>query len=95
MKQGTLKTCSCGGAVSQMLLAVIVGLAAGCKMKQQSARTDQQIATDIQAKIKGESALAQQNIQVTVANGVATLNGTVTDDASRSLAANDSGLQSA
>jgi hypothetical protein len=74
-----------------MLMAVVVGLAAGCKTQQSAARSDQQIAADIQAKIKGESALAQQNIQVTVANGIATLNGTVTDDASRSLAANDSG----
>lgn len=74
-----------------VILAVVVGLAAGCKMKQAAAPTDQQIASDIQAKIKGESALAQQNIQVSVVNGVATLNGTVSDEASRSLAANDSG----
>jgi len=74
-----------------MLLAVVVGLAAGCKMKQSAAPTDQQIASDIQTKIKGESALAQQNIQVSVVNGVATLNGTVSDEASRALAANDSG----
>ena len=74
-----------------VLLAVVVVLAAGCKMKQSAAPTDQQIATDIQTKIKGESALAQQNIQVSVVNGVATLNGTVSDDASRALAANDSG----
>jgi len=74
-----------------MLLAVVVGLAAGCKMKQPAAPSDQQMASDIQAKIKGESALAQQNIQVSVVNGVATLNGTVSDEASRSLAANDSG----
>lgn len=74
-----------------VLLAVVVGLAAGCKMKQAAAPNDQQIASDIQAKIKGESALAQQNIQVSVANGVATLNGTVSDDASRALAGNDSG----
>jgi hypothetical protein len=73
-----------------MLLSV-VGLAAGCKMKQPAASSDQQIASAIQAKIKGESALAQQNIQVSVANGVATLNGTVSDEASRALAANDSG----
>lgn len=76
------------------LLAVVVGLAAGCRTHQPAARTDQQIATDIQAKIKGESALAQQNIQVSVADGVATLNGTVSDDASRALAANDSGTVS-
>lgn len=74
-----------------VLLAVVVGLAAGCKMKQAAAPNDQQIASDIQAKIKGESALAQQNIQVSVANGVATLNGSVSDEASRALAANDSG----
>lgn len=74
-----------------VLLALVVGLATGCKMKQAAAPSDQQIASDIQAKIKGESALAQQNIQVSVANGVATLNGTVSDEASRALAANDSG----
>jgi hypothetical protein len=70
------------------LLALAMG-AAGCR--HQAARTDQQIATDVQAKIRSESALANQNIQVSVANGVATLSGTVTDDASRALAGNDSG----
>jgi hypothetical protein len=53
-------------------------------------RDDQQIGGDIQAKITGESALTGQNIQVTVANGVATLNGKVDNDASRALAAADS-----
>lgn len=63
---------------------------AGCKMKS-SQPSDQQLTSDIQAKIKGESALANQNIQVSVVSGVATLNGTVSDDASRALAGNDSG----
>src|SRR5271156_5942164 len=54
------------------------------------ARDDQQIGSDIQAKITAESALAGQNIQVNVANGVATLNGKVDNDASRALAAADS-----
>lgn len=76
------------------LLAVVVGLASGCKTQSSATRTDQQISSDIQAKIKGESALAQQNIQVSVASGVATLNGTVSDEASRALAANDSGTVS-
>jgi uncharacterized protein YcfJ len=53
-------------------------------------RDDQQIGGDIQAKIAGESALNGQNIQVGVANGVATLTGKVENDASRSLAAADS-----
>ena len=53
-------------------------------------RNDQQIGSDIQAKITAESALTGQNIQITVANGVATLNGKVENDASRALAAADS-----
>ena len=97
MKQGTIgRMQSRWSAVmlpkaGVVLLAVVVGLVAGCKMKQPAGPTDQQVATDIQTKIKGESALAQQNIQVSVVNGVATLNGTVSDEASRALAANDSG----
>jgi hypothetical protein len=54
------------------------------------ARDDQQIGLDIQSKIKAESALNGQDIQVAVANGVATLNGKVDNDASRALAAADS-----
>jgi BON domain len=76
------------GAIALVLAA---GLIAGCKMSQSSARTDQQITSDIQAKIQGESALSGQNVQITVANGVATLSGSVTNDASRALAGNDSG----
>ena len=52
--------------------------------------SDQQIGSDIQAKIGAESALNGQNIQVSVANGVATLDGKVDNNASRSLAAADS-----
>ncbi|MFP5238051.1 MAG: BON domain-containing protein [Acidobacteriota bacterium] len=73
------------GAVLLMLAVVTIS---ACRSKQ---RTDQQIATDVQAKIQGESALAGQNIQVSAQNGVVTLNGSVSDDASRALAANDSG----
>src|SRR5215469_6442775 len=77
----------CAGAAA---LAVVLTFTAGCK-NQPAARTDQQITTDIQAKINGEGALSGQNIQVTVANGVATLSGTVPNEASRALAGNDSG----
>jgi hypothetical protein len=55
-----------------------------------AARSDQQIGSDIQAKIGAESALTGQNIQVSVANGVATLDGKVDNNASRALAAADS-----
>jgi hypothetical protein len=72
------------------VLALSMLFAAGCKTHP-AARTDQQVTADIQAKINGEGALAKQNIQVSVANGVATLSGTVSDEASRALAGNDSG----
>jgi hypothetical protein len=81
--------------IAMAVVALAVGLASGCKqqasVQQPVARTDQQITSDVQAKIQGESALAGQNVQVSVANGVATLSGTVSDDASRALAGNDSG----
>lgn len=74
---------------------LVLALMSGCKNLQTSQQpappNDQQLTSDIQTKIQGESALAGQNIQVSVSNGVATLNGTVSDEASRALAANDSG----
>lgn len=71
-------------------LAVILILAAGCR-NQPAARTDEQMAADVQARISGEKALSGQNIQVSVTNGIATLSGTASDEASRALAGNDSG----
>ncbi len=53
-------------------------------------RDDQQIGSEIQARIAAEAALNGQPIQVDVAGGVATLNGKVQNDASRALAAADS-----
>ena len=77
------------------LLAGALVLAAGCNRQQTATqpapRTDQQIASDIQAKITAESALNGQNIQVSVASGIATLSGAANDDASRALAGNDAG----
>jgi len=64
--------------------------AAAPQLAPPAPRSDQQIGSDIQAKIGAESALTGQNIQVNVANGVATLNGKVENDASRALAAADS-----
>jgi hypothetical protein len=80
-------------AIAGLLLAAL--FISGCKnplsVQQPAARTDQQVATDTQAKIGGESALAGQNIEAAASNGVVTLNGTVSDEASRALAANDAG----
>jgi len=72
-----------------LALALSVVLVVGCR--QQAAPTDQQLTSNVQAKLQGEQALASQNIQVSVSNGVATLSGTVSDEASRALAGNDSG----
>lgn len=74
-----------------LALVIAAALMTGCKSPQAAARTDQQVAADVQAKIKGESALANQNIQVRVQSGVATLSGSVSDEASRALAGNDGG----
>jgi outer membrane biosynthesis protein TonB len=77
------------------LLATALLFGAGCNRQQTASepapRTDQQITNDIQAKIAAEGALNGQNIQVAVANGVATLSGAANDDASRALAGNDAG----
>ncbi len=84
-------------AVAASLLAV----GSGCKKQAThpaesvasapAAPTDQQISADIISRLNAETALNGQNIQVDVANGRATLNGSVTDEASRSLASNDAG----
>jgi hypothetical protein len=72
------------------ILVLALGLAAGCR-HQAPVPSDQQIASGIQAKIHAEQRLAGQDIQVDVANGVATLSGTVPDEASREIAGIDSG----
>ncbi len=78
--------------VKAALLVLALGLVAGCRQHAAAAgRSDQRIASDIQAKIVGDQAIAGQNIQVNVAEGVATLTGTVADPASRMLADYDSG----
>jgi len=67
--------------------------AAGCNKQPDSAAApgDQQLTTNIQAKLQAESALAGQNIQAAVKDGVVTLSGTAADPASRALAGNDAG----
>lgn len=53
--------------------------------------SDQQLTSQVQAKLQAESALAGQNIQVAANNGVVTLSGSASDAASRALAGNDAG----
>lgn len=78
------------GILTAAVLGLAVLFAAGCK-HQAAAPNDQQISTDIQAKLTAEPALNGQSVQVSVADGVATLSGTVTSDAARVLAGNETG----
>jgi hypothetical protein len=57
-------------------------------------RSDQDIANDVQTRINGESALSGQNIQLSVNGGSVTLTGAANNDASRALAAAESGTVS-
>jgi hypothetical protein len=59
----------------------------GCKHTAQP--DDASLTQAVQTKIAGETSLASEPIQASVQQGVATLNGTTSNDAARSLAAND------
>lgn len=75
-----------------LILAVAVaafslGLS-GCKSKA-PVQDDASLTTAIRARLSSEAALKSESIDSSVQNGVATLNGTVSSDAARALAAND------
>jgi hypothetical protein len=65
-------------------LAMVV---AGCKSKP--ATDDVSLTSQVQSRILSDQNLVGQPIQASVANGVATLSGSVTTDAARSIASND------
>lgn len=71
-------------------LALTLGFT-GCKSTQTAAPAadDATVSTALQNRIAGDSALANEPIQTSVQNGVATLNGNVSSEAARSLAAAD------
>ncbi len=70
-------------------LAVSLVLSGACSRKP--ARTDAQVASDVQNKIYSDAAVQSRQIEVQAANGVVTLTGEVGSDAERSAAANDAG----
>ncbi|MDR3737279.1 MAG: BON domain-containing protein [Acidobacteriaceae bacterium] len=72
-------------AVGVFALAISV---AGCK-KTAAPVDDATLNNAVQTKISSDAALGGQPIQISTANGVVTLSGTVDSDAARSLAAND------
>lgn len=72
-------------------LATTVALAlsfAGCK-KSTPPPNDAALSSAVQSRIAGDSALQSEPIQTSVQNGIATLNGSVSSNAARSLAASD------
>jgi outer membrane biosynthesis protein TonB len=70
-----------------VVLAVALGLA-GCKASPPPA-DDASLNTALQSRITGDGALSSEPIQAAVKDGVATLNGNVSSEAARSLAAAD------
>ncbi len=72
---------------SAAVLALALSLG-GCK-KSVPPPDDAALSSALQSRIAADSALKAESIQTTVENGVATLNGTVSSDAARALAASD------
>jgi len=71
-------------------LALTLGFA-GCKSSTPAvpAVDDATISSALQSRIAGDGALTNEAIQTSVKDGIATLNGTVSSEAARSLAASD------
>jgi outer membrane murein-binding lipoprotein Lpp len=70
--------------VLAVLLSVFV--LAGCS---KTARTDAQIATDVQNNLRADDKIASRDITVQAQNGFVTLTGTVSGDDQRTIAASD------
>jgi histidine ammonia-lyase len=67
-----------------LLLLSLALIATGCKPQD-----DATLTQSVQGKLASDTSLGSEPVQVSVQQGVATLNGTVNSDAARSLAAND------
>jgi outer membrane biosynthesis protein TonB len=72
------------------IIALTLGVA-GCKSSTPAAPVadDATMSAALQSRITGDSALSNEAIQTTVKDGIATLNGNVSNEAARSLAAAD------
>ncbi|MEO8736882.1 MAG: BON domain-containing protein [Edaphobacter sp.] len=75
-------------AIASTTLFALALSFSGCK-KATTPPDDNALTTAVQSRLSGDSALKGESIQPSVDNGVATLNGTVSSDAARSLAAAD------
>jgi hypothetical protein len=75
------------GTTGVIALAVVLSVA-GCKSSA-PATDDATLSTAVQSKLQADPGLSGQAVQTNVQGGVATLTGSVTNEAARSLAAND------
>jgi len=80
-----MKTKACSYAL--IMLTLMLGGFAGCSKKP--ARSDTQIASDVQSKFYADPVIESRQIQVQAAGGVVTLSGDVTSDTERAAAASD------
>ena len=71
-----------------LTLASLVLLAAGCNHTP-AARTDAQIASDVQNKINSDNNLPDKQVTINANNGVVTLTGNVSSDQARNATATD------
>lgn len=80
------------GSISRSFVAIpalaLVLVVSGCKSTPPPP-DDATLGTALQSRISGDSALSSESIQTSVKDGIATLNGTVSSEAARSLAASD------
>ncbi len=77
-------------SISACLLALCLGFSvAGCRHAATPAPDDNAAAIDLRNRLSADAALTSEQIQTSVQNGVATLNGSVSSEAARALAASD------
>ena len=74
---------------SALLALPLLSLALVTGCRHAAPATDESLTSAVQARLSGDSAIASEPIQSSVQNGIVTLNGSVSSDAARSLAAND------
>lgn len=73
-------------AVTTLVVALSV---VGCKTTAAPKTDDATIAAAVQSRLSGDTALSTEQIKSSVENGIVTLDGTVSNDAARALAASD------
>jgi hypothetical protein len=90
-KRGQMHVYRIPSVTRSIISAAIFSLAlsfSGCKQATPPP-DDAALSSAVQKRIAGDSALKSESIQVSVQNSIATLNGAVSSDAARSLAASD------